>query len=60
MSECDREISIMTRPWSTGGCFTIEEKTVLAIGVKEKKREKSLATCTQIEFSRLAIVSQLQ
>jgi hypothetical protein len=27
-SECDREVLIMGRPWTTGGCCTMEEKSV--------------------------------
>jgi len=26
MSECDREASIMRRPWPTGGCWTMDKK----------------------------------
>jgi len=26
VSECDREASIIRRPWNTTGCYTVEEK----------------------------------
>jgi hypothetical protein len=32
VSECDREVSIMRRPWPTGGCRAIG-KTVVYIGI---------------------------
>jgi len=54
VSECDREASIMQRPWPTGGCSARERKGKDK-KIKEKEKENETKGCEAASISGLIL-----